>query len=87
MWMMVQYSVVTPGRDRDEESGRYTDTYTEEELIEAIRTLGGMAGTSDIAEHVGCARDTAYKKLKQMREEGTVSSQKVGGALLWSVED
>jgi Mn-dependent DtxR family transcriptional regulator len=84
--MMAQQPPVTHGKDRDEESGRYTDTYTEDDLLEAIRDLGGMAGTSDVAGHVGCARDTAYKKLKQMEEDGTVSSRKVGGALLWSVE-
>jgi len=74
-----------PGKDRDEESGQYTDTYSAEAMVEAIRELGRFAGTSDVAEEVGCARDTAYKKLKKLQDENRVESRKVGGALVWHV--
>lgn len=71
-------------RDRDEESGRYTGQYTTEDFLDAINAEGGMAGTGDIADLVGCAHDTAYKRLQKMEDEGLVSSRKVGNTLLWT---
>jgi DNA-binding IclR family transcriptional regulator len=70
--------------DRDEETGRYTGEYSTEDFLDAISVEGGMAGTGDIAERVGCAHDTAYKRLQNMEEEGLVSSRKVGNTLLWT---
>lgn len=73
--------------DRDEETGRYTGEYSTEEFLSAIKVEGGMAGTGDIAEHVGCAHDTAYKRLQQMEREELIISRKVGNTLLWEVVD
>ena len=75
------------GKDRNEKSGRYTDTYSAEAMLDAIQEVGGLAGTSEVAEAVGCARDTAYKKLKKMEEEGQVGSRKVGGSLVWQMSE
>ena len=68
---------------RDEETGRYTGQYSTDEFLNAISVEGGLAGTGEIADHVGCAHDTAYKRLQEMEEEGLVSSRKVGSTLLW----
>nr|WP_246084444.1 HTH domain-containing protein [Salinadaptatus halalkaliphilus] len=46
-----------------------------------------MAGTSEIAETVGCTRRTAYTRLQTLESEGQVTSRKVGNSLLWSVCD
>lgn len=76
-----------PGKDREEESGRYTTSYPDSDFIDAIQTLGGMAGTSEIAETVGCTRRTAYTRLQALESEGRVTSRKVGNSLLWSNSD
>lgn len=73
-----------PGRD--EETGRYTGEYPTEAFLDAIRELGAMAGTGDISTEVGCAHDTAYKRLQSLEDEGILSSRKVGNTLLWSIE-
>ena len=70
-----------PGRD--EETGRYTGQYSTEDFLDAINAEGGMAGTGEIADYVGCAHDTAYKRLQEIEAEGLVSSRKVGNTLLW----
>ncbi len=70
--------------DRDEESGRYTGEYLTEDFLQAISNEGGMAGTGEIAERVGCAHDTAYKRLQKIEKKGLVSSKKVGNTLIWS---
>ena len=70
--------------DRDEESGRYTGEYSTEDFLNAISDREGLAGTGEIADQVGCAHDTAYKRLQEMEEQGLVTSRKVGNTLLWS---
>jgi predicted transcriptional regulator len=74
------------GRDRDEESGKFTESYPPKDFLQALDELGS-AGTTDIADLVGCDRRTAYLKLQSLEKEGKVQSQKVGNALLWELSD
>lgn len=74
-----------PGKDREEDSGKYTTSYPDTDFLDAIRELDGMAGTSEIAEEVGCTRRTAYTRLKSLENEGEVTSRKVGNSLVWLV--
>ena len=76
-----------PGKDREEDSGRYTTSYPDSDFIDAIQTLDGMAGTSEIAENVGCTRRTAYTRLQSLESEGMVSSRKVGNSLVWTTTE
>lgn len=72
---------VMPGRD--EETGRYTGQYSTDDFLNAISVEGGIAGTGEIADYVGCAHDTAYKRLQEIEKEGLIVSRKVGNTLLW----
>ena len=74
------------GRNRDEDSGEFTETYPLENFLDSLEEIG-PAGTTDIADSVGCDRRTAYLKLQSLEEEGLVRSQKVGNALLWELSD
>lgn len=76
-----------PGKNREEESGKYTTSYPDSDFLDAIREHGGMAGTSEIAQNVGCTRRTAYTRLQSLEKEGQVSNRKVGNSLLWSISD
>lgn len=71
-------------RGRDEESGKFTEEYPEEDFIKALKELES-SGTTDIAEFVGCDRRTAYLKLNSLEEAGKVESKKIGNALLWEL--
>jgi Mn-dependent DtxR family transcriptional regulator len=68
---------------RDDETGQYTGQYSTEDFLKAIDKAGGMAGTGEISDQVGCAHDTAYKRLQKIEQKGLVSSRKVGNTLLW----
>ena len=72
-----------PGKDRDEKSGKYTTSYSDDDFLEAIQQRGGMAGTSEIAEEVGCTHRTAYTRLNLLDEEGKINRRKVGNSLVW----
>jgi len=73
-------------RDRDKNSGKFTEEYPREEFISTLEELGS-AGTTDISDQIGCDRRTAYLKLKSLEEEGEIKSKKVGNALLWELEN
>lgn len=76
-----------PGADRDEDTGQFTETYPLGAFMEAIREMGGEAGTQTIAERVGCSYETAYKKLQKLKDAGDVDHRQVGNAYLWEVGD
>ena len=72
-------------KDRDEKTGKYTERYNPEGFFSALESLGGAAGTQEIADEVGCAYRTAHAKLTELEEEGELTSRKVGNAKLWEV--
>ena len=72
--------------ERDDKTGQYTDEYPEEEFLDAIRSADQMLGTGEIADAVGCAHDTAYKRLQKLEEEDVLGSQKVGNTIVWFIE-
>lgn len=69
-------------RERDEETGEFTEEFPIEDFLQALEKIG-PAGTTEIAEHIGCDRRTAYLKLQSLEADGEIKSQKVGNALLW----
>lgn len=71
--------------ERNEDTGQYTGEFPEGDFLDAIEAEGGMAGTGEIADRVGCAHDTAYKRLQKLEERDMVSSRLIGNTLLWEV--
>lgn len=76
-----------PNADRDDESGKYTETYPPEAFVDAVRDADGLAGTQDVADAVGCSYELAYKRLRDLADDGTVATRKVANARIWSVDD
>jgi hypothetical protein len=72
-------------RDRDAESGKYTDAFSDEDFIEAIHAEGGLAGTTAVAEIVGCTRRQALNRLKDLEERNKLISKDVGRSLVWQL--
>jgi GTP-sensing pleiotropic transcriptional regulator CodY len=72
------------GKDRDD-SGKYTTSYSDEAFLTAVGDLGPAVGTQAVADEVGCDRDTAYRRLSTLEENGALTSRKVGMARLWTV--
>lgn len=77
---------MVPDRDRDDYSGRYTESFSLAEVLKAVEELGGEAGTNEVATEIGSSYETAYRKLHELEDEGEVSSRKVGTALLWRID-
>ena len=73
-------------RERDENSGKFTEEYPLQAFLGALAELGS-SGTTDIADQVGCDRRTAYLKLKSLEDKGEIRSQKVGNSILWELDE
>lgn len=43
-----------------------------------------MAATSEVADVLDASRNTIYKKLRVMEEDGEVTSRKAGGIRVWN---
>lgn len=71
-------------RNRDDESGLYTERYPVGEFRDALEGIA-PATTSDVAEEIGCAYPTAYQKLRMLEDDGEIASERVGNVRLWSV--
>lgn len=85
----MQWSKITEtmsDRERNDK-GRFAEEYPDSSILDAIETLGGAAGTQEVADEVGCPYRTAYHKLSKLEERGQVSSRKVANARLWSRAD
>jgi DNA-binding MarR family transcriptional regulator len=73
-------------RDRDEETGKFSQQYERWEFLGAIDELNTPT-TAEIAEHVGCSYNLAYRRLHGLEADGFVSKNNVGGAFLWRRTD
>jgi predicted transcriptional regulator len=62
--------------------GRYTVEYSDEAFLDAVREHE-PATTTEVAEAVGCVRQNADYRLRQLEEHGTVTSKKAGPSLVW----
>ncbi len=63
------------------------ERHSAEEYIDAVREHE-PAGTTEIADAVGVARQSADYRLRQLETQGLVKSKKIGNSLVWSlVED
>lgn len=71
-------------RERNE-GGRFEPEHTDEEVLEAVRTHE-PAGTKEVADELGIARQSADYRLRGLLDEGRVSKKKVGNSLVWSAE-
>lgn len=72
--------------ERNDESGQFTQKYTDEMFLAAVDEQAPLAGTADIAAEVGCTHDTALKRLEELAEQGYINRCRVAGAILWSTD-
>mgnify|MGYP000282329070 CR=1 FL=1 len=72
-------------RQRDD-SGRFEPTVSDSEMLDAVRE-NEPAGTAEVGDAVGLARQNADYRLRQLRDAGRVESKKIGQSLVWTVID
>ncbi|AFO57567.1 hypothetical protein NJ7G_2332 [Natrinema sp. J7-2] len=60
--------------------------HTDEDVLNAVREHE-PAGTKEVADQLGIARQSADYRLRRLLDEGQVSKKKVGNSLVWSAEE
>lgn len=74
------------GEDRErDEGGRFEPEHPDEAVLDAVRNHE-PAGTKEVADELGIARQSADYRLRRLLDDGRVSKKKVGNSLVWSVE-
>jgi len=68
-------------RERDT-SGRFTGEVTGDDVVAAVRAHD-PAATSEVADAVGVSRQAVDRRLRRLRDDGRVSSKKIGASLVW----
>lgn len=80
--------VLVMSGDEREDSGRYTETITLDDVFDVFETVDGPVVTSgDIAESLDCSRETARRKLRSLEEQKRVASRKTAGRVVWWIVD
>jgi predicted transcriptional regulator len=69
-----------------DERGQFAPEYADEGFLDAVRAHE-PAGTSEVADAVGCTTQNADYRLRQLRDAGYVESKKVGRSLVWTLAD
>lgn len=67
------------------EDGRYKPEHTDDDFICAVEQHE-PAGTKEVADELGIARQGADYRLRRLEEEKKVSKKKVGNSLVWSIK-
>ena len=75
----------SPYFERDTETGKISEKYTDEQFISAVKTHS-PASTSEVSDAVGCSSDNAYRRLKKLESMGEVGSKMAGNSLIWYLE-
>jgi len=74
--------------DERDEAGQYAETVTLEDVLGVFGAVQGPVVTSgDVAEALGCARETARRKLRALEAQGRVDSRKTAGRVVWWAGD
>lgn len=79
--------IADPKKSRDTDSGRFLANFETEKFVGAVEEFGPAVGTQEVADIIGCTRDTAYGRLMDLADDGKVETRKVGLSRLWSVND
>ena len=68
--------------------GTFRSTVTTTDVVELFDVVAGpVVGSADVANHLGCTRDTARRKLDLLEKRGLVASRMVGRTkVYWRVD-
>lgn len=68
--------------DNRTDDGRFRPEHTDGDILAAVRAHE-PAATSEVAGELGMTRQGADRRLRQLRDDGSVNSKKIGASLVW----
>jgi predicted ArsR family transcriptional regulator len=75
------------GRKRSD-GGEYVDSFGLGAVLDVFDRVDGPVVTSgDVADELGCSRETARRKLAELHEQGSVERRTTAGRVVWWLAD
>lgn len=78
---------ILPRRNHEADSGRFTDAYPPEDVIEAIHQSGGRAASSEIVASRGRSRETADRTVRLVVERDHLKRWTLAGVRILSIAE
>lgn len=75
-----------PYDQRDEETQRFTPTYSDDDFLTAVRELE-VAGTGEVADVVGCTTENARVRLNDLVNRGELEKREIGGRNIYRLAE
>lgn len=77
--------VLPAGMPREHgESGEFVETTTLDDVLAVIDAVDGpVVLSADVADHLGCSRETARRKLKALHDRGELACRKVARRVIY----
>ena len=72
-------------RDRNE-GGEFEPEHTDKDILQVVED-NEPAGTQEVADQLGIARQSADYRLRKLHEEGRVNKKRIGNSLAWFLKD
>lgn len=70
-------------RERDD-AGRYTESVSTAAVLGVFDAIDGPVVTSaDVADALGCSRETARRRLSDLEDTGHLASRRTAGRVVW----
>jgi predicted ArsR family transcriptional regulator len=70
------------------DGGEFVESVTLDAVLGVFADVEGPVVTSgDVADALGCSRETARRKLRQLHQEGRISQRKTAGRVVWWLTD
>jgi len=79
-------SIETVPYDERDENSRFTASFSDDDLVSFLRDRDDVTSV-DVADAFDCTRQNAHYRLSKLRDQGVVSSRKIGNTNVWSVEE
>lgn len=62
-----------------------TPEYTDDDFLMAVQRHA-PAGTSEVADEVGCTRPLAHERLNDLADDGDIKRKQIGKVVVWYTE-
>lgn len=68
-----------------DKTGDFVETVTLDDVYATFDDVRGppIVTSSDVSDELGCNRDTARRKLKELQQEDRVGRRKTAGRIIW----
>ncbi len=69
-------------QEKDTSTGRFEESFHDDVFLKAL-TEDSVLSTKEVAKEVGCSYNLAYRRLRELAEEGRLEGKIIGNSYAW----